>query len=62
MKKEKNQTPISWDVIWVIIEEYSDIVDRQIKSTSIKTQFKSKNDRKYLIFTATKMVSSNKTV
>jgi hypothetical protein len=46
----------------VIIDEYSDKVDRQKKSELIKTLFASKNDRENLIFTATKMVSSNKTV
>ena len=45
-----------------MIDEYSDKVDRQIKSGLIKTLFASKNDRENLIFTATKMVSSNKTV
>jgi hypothetical protein len=46
----------------VIVIEYSDKVDRQTKSALIKTLFASKNDKNNLIFTATKMVYSNKTV
>ena len=62
MKKEKDKTPLSIDIIWEMIDEYSDKVDRQLKSALIKTLLASKNDRKHLIFTATKIVSSNKTV
>ena len=60
--KEKYKTPLSIDIIGVIIDEYNDKVDRQLKSGLIKASLISKNDKNNLIFTATKMVSSNKTV